>query len=284
MRNKTPEMQLRALQQLGVHQVFQALGTEHFCSALLALITQIISGDTLEFYYFKRSPSRQTFVNVAFLGGCTTRYSKAELVDYGIRSVTDQGINEPQSIEYKRLRDINESEVQLITLAQATSDEERLFLEEEYFLGKYFAAYAAFVAPVEEGLFELGLSRAIGDPVFSAEELKNYHQLGQLILPMLIKHMALTPPIASLKMQYANLQQQLDRQLSIHHIQLSSREREVCVLILSGCHGSDIAVKMNIAATSVKTYKLRAFAKMGVRTQQELFNWCLGPTHARIVP
>lgn len=53
---------------------------------------------------------------------------------------------------------------------------------------------------------------------------------------------------------------------------LSARERHVCCRILDGWLNEGIALDLGLSVHSVVTYRRRAFAKLGVGTQNELFN------------
>lgn len=64
------------------------------------------------------------------------------------------------------------------------------------------------------------------------------------------------------------------RLLSVHP-GLSPREAEVCALILQGVSAEGIALEIGVSKTSVITYRKRAYAKLGISTQGELFAACL---------
>jgi DNA-binding CsgD family transcriptional regulator len=61
---------------------------------------------------------------------------------------------------------------------------------------------------------------------------------------------------------------------------LTAREREVCARVLLGYTTEAIALDLNIAPTSVATYRKRAYAKLGIATQNELFTLCLSAIRA----
>ena len=56
---------------------------------------------------------------------------------------------------------------------------------------------------------------------------------------------------------------------------LTSREREVCERIVLGYTSIGIGLDLDIAFSSVLTYRKRAYAKLGIGTQNELFALCL---------
>ncbi|MFC3228562.1 helix-turn-helix transcriptional regulator [Marinibaculum pumilum] len=58
-------------------------------------------------------------------------------------------------------------------------------------------------------------------------------------------------------------------------IPFSPREIQVCSRILSGMTAEGIALDLEIGHNSVVTYRKRAYAKLGIATQNELFARCL---------
>ncbi|CAI8893014.1 hypothetical protein EMIT0373P_30722 [Pseudomonas chlororaphis] len=53
--------------------------------------------------------------------------------------------------------------------------------------------------------------------------------------------------------------------------QLTARELEVGHLMLSGCSSKEIARKLQISAETVKVHKKHIYAKLGIKSQSELF-------------
>jgi len=56
---------------------------------------------------------------------------------------------------------------------------------------------------------------------------------------------------------------------------LTKRERQVCERILLGYTTTGIGLDLDIAPTSVATYRKRAYAKLAISSQNELFALCL---------
>jgi len=56
---------------------------------------------------------------------------------------------------------------------------------------------------------------------------------------------------------------------------LTSRERQVCEGILLGYTSEALGLDLNIAPSSVATYRKRAYEKLGITSQNELFRLCL---------
>ncbi len=64
---------------------------------------------------------------------------------------------------------------------------------------------------------------------------------------------------------------------------LTGREREVCERIVLGYTSEAISLDLNIKRTSVITYRRRAYEKLGISTQNELFAKCLSTATAHRV-
>jgi DNA-binding CsgD family transcriptional regulator len=58
---------------------------------------------------------------------------------------------------------------------------------------------------------------------------------------------------------------------------LTPREREVCERILLGYTSIGIGLDLHIALSSVLTYRKRAYAKLDISSQNQLFALCLRP-------
>jgi len=56
---------------------------------------------------------------------------------------------------------------------------------------------------------------------------------------------------------------------------LTTRESEVCERILVGFTSTGISLDLGIAESSVNTYRRRAYEKLGIATQNELFSMCI---------
>ncbi|BBN57038.1 hypothetical protein TRE132_51630 [Pseudomonas chlororaphis subsp. aurantiaca] len=62
-----------------------------------------------------------------------------------------------------------------------------------------------------------------------------------------------------------------DSLLRLKSTQLTARELEVGHLMLSGCSSKEIARKLQISAETVKVHKKHIYAKLGIKSQSELF-------------
>jgi len=56
-------------------------------------------------------------------------------------------------------------------------------------------------------------------------------------------------------------------------VSFSERERQVLDLLLQGMGPKEVAVRMDISASSVQTHATRLLAKLGLKSTRELFRW-----------
>ncbi len=263
---------------LGLADLLHALGSDQMCQQLLRFMQRFIPTPSLELYFFRRSPSLQSIVDVAYLGSVTEENHALETFhESGRAYVADHSRLSRYCVDYRYILSLRSSGVHLTSLEKPDSEEVRRFYQEVYFDEGSIAEFISYAGMVDERVFTLTLSRDLGMPRFSAAEHERLLQLGNILLPLLNKHFELLPAISSIKREPYGLRQRFEQQLARDAIQLSTRECDICVCILMGMSAADIATRLGIASSSVVTYKQRAFAKLGVGNQQALFDWCFLP-------
>jgi DNA-binding CsgD family transcriptional regulator len=106
------------------------------------------------------------------------------------------------------------------------------------------------------GLLAINLFRHVSQPAFSDQEIDHVRCVSPLVLACVERHVDLhrqTQPGAGI----------LER--------LPPRERAVCERLLKGWTHEGIAADLGISAGTVKTYRNRAFDKLGIHHRNELF-------------
>jgi len=106
-------------------------------------------------------------------------------------------------------------------------------------------------------LLAANLYRRTGAQPFSDEECDILQHAGQLLLACVQRQLQLqaSPPVAA---------------VTAFEL-LTRREREVCERLLRGWTHEGVAADLEISATTVKTYRDRAFEKLGIHHRSELF-------------
>lgn len=121
---------------------------------------------------------------------------------------------------------------------------------------------------------------AAGSNGFSPREAETMARLSDVVAQAVIRHRQLTAMTSdSWPLDWAQSAAciiQITRLLAQRAPGLARRESEVCARILTGHTTEAIALDLGIAGNSVATYRKRAYAKLGICSQHQLFMLCLG--------
>lgn len=136
--------------------------------------------------------------------------------------------------------------------------------------------------------FVICLQRGMESAVYSAQELTLIEALSKVLLPLLERY-ALRSAIndspdggmwsavpRELPGDLLVMEQEFQRRIDELGLTLSQREREVCVLMLSGYVLPEICERLNIKASTVETYIKRAGLKLGFSGRHGLSRWLVG--------
>lgn len=107
-----------------------------------------------------------------------------------------------------------------------------------------------------QGLLAINLYRHQAQPALSADAIDAVGQLARPLLACVARHITLSA-------RHAGGSAALDV--------LTSREKEVCDRLLKGWTQDGIASDMGLTPATVKTYRDRAFRRLGIRYRHELF-------------
>lgn len=117
------------------------------------------------------------------------------------------------------------------------------------------------------------LYRSLSQGEFSEDDEKIASEYIDLSVKLLARH---------IEFLHLDVRDDIDKRASrYHHIldilqkcNLTPREAEICALILLGHTTMGIGLKLNISTNTVATHRKRAYAKLGIATQNELFCRC----------
>lgn len=110
------------------------------------------------------------------------------------------------------------------------------------------------------------------DTEFSDREVDNLAGLSTVVCRCITRHQELAAKSAT---GGGSRVEVLSRLLARKAPRLTAREREVCARIVAGYSSEAMALDLGIAESSVATYRKRAYAKLGICSQHELFSLCL---------
>jgi len=142
------------------------------------------------------------------------------------------------------------------------------------------AERVSIVEPQGQGdLFAINFYRHQHQRPFSDAQLGTFEQLAPALLALAHKHLALWDSGAKAVLRLDLMPPptkaaQFSRhvaQLRILNPALTPRECEVCAGILQGLTFDGIACQLGLTLTTVKTYRNRAFARLGIHFRNQLF-------------
>lgn len=127
------------------------------------------------------------------------------------------------------------------------------------------------VATTDAGqLLALNLYRLESTGAFTTEELGVVDALAPLLAALAVKHVAVT----SIRLRSRDRGDRIDALSARLHATgyaLTPRERTVLARVLTGMTSQGIAIDLGVALSTVLTYRKRAYARLGVSSQAELF-------------
>lgn len=141
------------------------------------------------------------------------------------------------------------------------------------------------VGRVKEGSVLCNFYRMRGTGSYSPEERERLHRILPLLTALIAAHYRLARNAAP-KPSGSKDPRSVTRSL-VHTIigkrfapfdRLTARECEVCERIILGYTSIGIGLDLHISESSVVTYRKRAYEKLGIATQNELFALCLEAT------
>lgn len=117
-------------------------------------------------------------------------------------------------------------------------------------------------------IFAINFYRHEHQRPFSDAQLSDFESLAPALLTLARKHIELSPPRHAAKWRHAD-----GWALKLRRLEstLTPRECDVCARLLTGMTQDGIAHDLGLSLPTVKTYRNRAFARLGIHFKSELF-------------
>lgn len=114
-----------------------------------------------------------------------------------------------------------------------------------------------------DGLFAVNFYRHAAQPAFTDAQLDSFGDVASAVLALTRKHLSLAQPKASAGS---------DPRLQLHQLcpELTARELDVCERLLRGLTQEGVAADLGLSLPTVKTYRNRAFSRLGIHFRTEL--------------
>ena len=120
----------------------------------------------------------------------------------------------------------------------------------------------------------LNLYRLEPSGAFAADEVASIEELSQFLAALAVKHVG-TLGMLLRSRNRGDRVAALAARLHALDGRLTRRETDVLSRVLLGVTSEGIALDLGIGINTVLTYRKRAYARLGVTSQAELFSLCL---------
>lgn len=122
----------------------------------------------------------------------------------------------------------------------------------------------------------LNFYRHQGDGGFQPDDIMALTLAAPVVWRALRRHHAGPTPAHRVPVVPRQRVEIVRRALAARSLPLTDREQDVCARIIAGYSSEAIALDLGIAPSSVATYRKRAYAKLGICSQHDLFALCWG--------
>ena len=228
-----------------------AVGSPAFNVAFLELVETVIKADQCMVFSYQE-PRPECYLSYAqnpnkFATNIAQRYLRSGFRDDPLRPMVDElrGTDDVRVVNFADIKDgMSQDYLETFFVAQEISDKISVICS-----GRGETLVLNFYRYQQNGPF-----------VVSAPALRT--AFWQTIAHMALLHFtdpgrsALTSPLNS----------------------LSAREKDICEAMLQGHTSEAIAWRLDISPNTVKTYRQRAYAKLGINSKSALFALCNGPS------
>lgn len=179
----------------------------------------------------------------------------------------------------------DKTEMQNRTIHPSFKEEYDSEYRDHFFIQHDLVDKISITRQVDEGYIYCNFYRMGDSGKFSKEEKELFDELLPLISNLIVCHFR----IVELKGPGEKNEEAPTARSLVHSVisrnvapfdKLTERESEVCERILVGFTSTGISLDLNIAESSVNTYRRRAYEKLGIATQNELFSLCISALSA----
>jgi len=255
----------------GLTQLCRCIGSPTFESCLLKLLNKVTPVDHCVVFTFGQGGAGHLFTH-----GRMQVEEAQQLADDYVKHFHQQDPNFAQVSGA-----IEGCEDSLIALAMdAPSNKFSDFAYRNHFFDRHdLIDKASTVGKVEQGSVYCNFYRMGRSGPYSGKDWQLLESILPLITTLISAHyrMLQLSPVEQQR-PYRNARSLVHNIISKNvspFSQLTPREREVCERILLGYTSVGIGLDLNIAQSSVVTYRRRAYEKLDISSQNELFTLCL---------
>jgi DNA-binding CsgD family transcriptional regulator len=250
----------------GINKIVEAVGHSEFDQALFEFLNRELQIDHFAVFTY----SEQSGAGHLFTKSIMPDDEAAELAkDY----ITEYHQRDPHFLQ------INGRESNTDAVHPSIKDEYDPDYRDHFFTQHSLVDKVSITKKVNDGYIYCNFYRMGESGQFTAEE----QELLDCILPLITNLIACHFKLLHLEGENETTDTATARSL-VHSVisrkvepfdKLTGRESEVCERILVGFTSTGISLDLGIAESSVNTYRRRAYERLGIATQNELFSLCI---------
>jgi len=254
-----------------IANVVRALGTPDFEGKLMDFLSELVPVDHCTvFTYSDKGEAGHLFTHSSM----QDHEAEALARDY----VEKYHARDPNFAE---MQDIDDSEYHHFERNDFSADYDASY-QNHFFDRSGLIDKASAISKIEDGKVYCNFYRMNNSSVYSEDDWKALTDLMPLATALIAGHYDLARARGSVFLD--NGSEHIVRKSIVHNVVsqdmapfdlLTNRERQVCERILLGYTTTGIGLDLDIAPTSVATYRKRAYAKLSISSQNELFSLCL---------
>ncbi len=240
-----------------VTPIIDAIGTESFCSSLSEFCKETVNAREVALFYFPSNDQpRCLFTDVVVHEAINEYVEGAYRQDANLERLSSQlGEQNEFAIESLHMKQISDPSYSK-QFYKRTGVEKKLSL----------------VSEIENGFVYGNFYRRPDQPDFDKQDIRNFRSIWNFCLSGLRQHVR----IASISVpDFSDRCSRLAVVRKFLHVEgLSEREADVTSRIVLGYSTTAIALDLDIAENTVSTLRRRAYSKLRICSQNELFEIC----------
>ena len=240
-----------------VTQIIDVIGTDEFCVALSQYCKETLSANEVTLFYFPANEEPLClFSDVAvpeavrdYIGGY---YLKDKELAHLSSLLTDDNVFTVESLHMDQIDDSSYKK----QFYKRTGVEKKISL----------------VSKIDNGFVYGNFYRHHGEPDFEESEIVDFKSTWEFCLSCLKQHVRISSISCSNSSDRSSKLVVIEKILHVEG--LTPRESDVTARIVLGYSTTAIALDLNIAENTVSTLRRRAYAKLSICSQNELFEIC----------
>jgi DNA-binding CsgD family transcriptional regulator len=253
-----------------LNHVIASIGKDEFGTAVYSMANGIVPFDQFTAFAFSESGRAPLAVAAEGQTKSKTRVTQSLALDY----IGGEFLNDPL---YRVVKSAMDNDVRVLRML--SSEFGSTSYAQHFYIDPHILTEIAIVGRRDGLRFYCGFYRMSGQEVYSDEELAAFSSIGALLLGVVSKHAELER-FCRYKARVRDYMSGERREQILHHLRnilladcpgLTRREAEVCSRIAVGYSVPAIAISLEIAPSTVATFRKRAYGKLGVSSQNELF-------------